>query len=112
MISTIYKAGREVNDPRQLLYHYPSLSAQRYAQLVADFHHDEKLRMAERLARGFGGILVPSSCVHWRIKKEIPEERKVKIGYEVYIALKQEEMTERTQEKYTSYLEELRAKGA
>ncbi|MBA4535501.1 hypothetical protein [Brevibacillus halotolerans] len=112
MISAIYREGRTVKDPRQLLYHYPDLSAQRYAQLVADFHHDEKLRMAERLAAGFGGMLVPSCCIHWRTRKGIPEERKVKVGYEVYCALKPEELTERTKEKYKVYLAELRKKGA
>jgi len=98
---------RQVRDPRQLLYHYPSLPAVRYAQLMQEYHHDSLLRLAEDLSRRLGYLLVPSSCLHWRKKQEIAIDRLVSVGKNTYYMLKREEMPEKAYQKFLEYVEEL-----
>ncbi len=98
---------RKVRDPRQLLYHYPSMNAQRYAQLVAEFHHDQMLRMAENIANGLGFLLVPACCLNWKFIAKISAERKVSVGRNAYFMLKRSEMSRRAYEKFIKYVREL-----
>jgi hypothetical protein len=99
---------RKIKDPRQLLFHFPSMNAQRYAQLVAEFHQDQMLRMAEQIAQGLGFLLIPSSCLHWKVKARIAAERKVNIGRCTYYMLKQEEIPKKSLEKFIEYIEEIK----
>ncbi len=99
---------RKIKDPRQLLYHFPSIPAQKYAKMVATFHHDQMLKMAEKLANGLGYILVPGSCLHWKKKQEF-EARQVNVGKFTYYTLKREEMTKQTLEKYLQYVEDIQS---
>lgn len=101
---------REVKDPRHLLYHFPRLSAQRYAQLIADFHNDDKLRMAESIAAGLGCLLVPSCCLHWRFKQN-HSARRVQVGYQTYYVVKREEITDGAYQKYVDYVNKLQRGG-
>lgn len=94
---------REVKDPRQLLYHYPNLPAQRYAQLIAAFHHDDKLKMAESIARGLGCLLVPSCCLHWKFKRR-NAERRVQVGYSTYYVVKRDDLTDKAYQNYLAYV--------
>lgn len=98
---------RKVRDPRQLLYHYPSMPAIRYAQLMQEYHHDSLLRLAEDMAKGLGYLLVPSCCLHWRKKQEVALERQVNVGKNTYYMLKQEEIPPRSYKKFREYVEEL-----
>ncbi|WP_016696476.1 hypothetical protein [Rhodococcus rhodochrous] len=101
---------REVKDPRPLLYFFPNLPAQRYAQLIANFHNDEKLKMAEQIAQVMGGLLVPSCCLHWKFKKR-NADRKVQIGYQTYYAVKRDEITANAYQKYLDYVAEIQSGG-
>lgn len=98
---------RKIKDPRQLLYHFPSMNAQRYAQLMNEFHQDQLLRMAEQIAQGFGFLLIPASCLHWKFKGKIKEERKVTVGRMSFYMLKKDEIPQRSMEKYHEYIKDL-----
>ncbi|MED2258277.1 hypothetical protein ABEO98_21655 [Brevibacillus parabrevis] len=98
---------RRVRDPRQLLFHYPSIPVVRYSQMAADFYQDQMLRMAEELAARQGFILVPACCLSWRKKQEIAAERQVSIGKHSYYMMRRDEMTKRAQEKLKAYIEQL-----
>ena len=102
--------ARKIKDPRQLLYHFPSIPAQKYAKMVATFHHDQMLKMAEQLARGLGYILVPGSCLHWKKKQEY-ENRRVSIGCFTFYTLKREEMTKQANDKFLQYVSEIQAES-
>lgn len=97
---------RKIKDPRQLLYHFPSIPAQKYAKMVATFHHDQMLKMAEKLARGLGYILVPGCCLHWKKKQEFAD-RQINIGKFTYYTLKREEMTKQAYAKLMQYIQEI-----
>lgn len=81
---------KKVKDPRHLLYHYPNLPAQRYAQLIAEFHNDEKRRAFQQIAKALGCLLVPSGYLHWRWKQE-HADRRVQVGYESFYYVKRDE---------------------
>lgn len=98
---------RRVSDPRQLLYHYPTMPVIRYAKLAADFYQDQLLRLAEDLAARQGFILVPASCLSWRKKQEIASERQVSIGKHSYYMMRHDEMTQSAQRKLQAYIEDL-----
>ena len=100
---------RRVRDPRQLLYHYPSIPVVRYAQMAADFYQDQMLRLAEELAHRQGFVLVPASCLGWRKKQEIAAERQVYIGRRSFYMLRPDELTKSEKEKIMDYLAELEA---
>jgi hypothetical protein len=100
---------RKIKDPRQLLFHFPSMPVQVYAQLIAEFHSDQMLKMAEQIAHSLGFNLVPYSCLHWKVRRNIAAERKVKIGRCSYFMLKPSEMPQRSLEKFQEYLEEINA---
>lgn len=102
---------RRVKDPRQLLYHYPSISAQRYAKLVANFHNDQMVKMAEEIANGLGFLLVPACCLHWKFKIDISGERKVQVGRFSFYMLKKSEMTKRAYQKFLDYIAEIQNEG-
>lgn len=98
----------ELQDPRTLLYFYPKMPAVRYAQLITDYHNDDKLRMAEAIAHSLGAFLVPSTCLHWRFKQN-HADRKVQVGYQTYYTLRREEMTEGAYQKFVSFVEYLQS---
>lgn len=108
---SIVPQGR-CRDPRQLLYHYPSIPVVRYAQLVAEFHHIQMLRLAEDIAHKQGFLLVPASVLHWRQKQEIAAERQVTVGKQVFYMMRKTELSKRALEKLQEYLEELREEAS
>ncbi|MED4570976.1 hypothetical protein P9302_16050 [Brevibacillus agri] len=92
-----------VKDPRTLLYFYPKMPAVRFAQMVSEYHNDDKLRMAESIAHSLGAYLVPSSCLHWRFKQQ-HADRKVQVGYQTYYSLRREEMTDGAFQKFVDHV--------
>lgn len=107
-MSTSIVPVRNIRDPRQLLFHYPSLPVIRYAKMAADFYQDQMLRLAEELASRQGFILVPASCLSWRKKQEIAAERQVSIGKYSYYMLRSDEMSKSAKEKLQAYIDEIR----
>lgn len=101
---------RRVRDPRQLLYHYPNLPAQRFAKLAQVFYHDQTLRTLENAGKGIGYLLIPSGCLHWKWKKN-HSDRQVQVGYQTFYFARREEITQRTYEKYLVYVHEIQAPG-
>lgn len=99
---------RRVRDPRQLLFHYPSIPVVRYAQMAANFYQDQMLRLAEELAARQGFQLVPRICLSWRKKQEIAAERQVQIGKYSYYMVRPDELSRSEKEKLQAYIDELR----
>ncbi|MCM3593643.1 hypothetical protein M4D58_23765 [Brevibacillus borstelensis] len=99
--------NRRIRDPRQLLFHFPSIPVVRYAQMAADFYHDQMLRLAEELAHRQGFLLVPASCLGWRKKQDIAGERQVSVGKRSFYMLRRDELTSKEWDKLQEYLEEL-----
>lgn len=99
--------NRRVRDPRHLLYHYPDMTAQRYAKLMQTYHNDQLLRQAEQLAKGTGYLLVPFCCLSWRIRKKTPQERRLQIGVNVYYFVHPTEMSRTAMDKYREYLDSI-----
>lgn len=98
---------RENKDPRQLLYHFPSLPAQKYAKLVASFHNHQMLVLAQNIANIFGCIPVPSSCLDHRVRKKY-KDKKCAVGKEVYYFLREEEIPKPSFRRFVEYVEDLK----
>jgi hypothetical protein len=94
------------SDPRQMLYHFPSMSAVKYAKMASTFYHWKMVQTAEELVKIHGQYLIPSSCIHWKRKEDIDLKKKIKIGKHVYYILRLDEMTDKEKEKFYAYLEE------
>src|SRR5690625_1345195 len=105
-ISIIPKHANQT-DPRQLLYHYPSMSAIRYAKLSSNFYHWKMVEIAEELARIQNMLLVPSPVLHWRKKQDIEEKHKIKIGKHMYYLVEPEKLTKSEKNKLKEYIEGL-----
>lgn len=98
------------NDPRNLLYHFPSIPIVKFAKLLQDFYFYKQLELAEDLANRNGFILLPFSCMHWERAKKFAEDRRVKIGRHSFFMMKQSELTKNEESKLKKHLEEVRRK--
>lgn len=94
-------------DPRQLLYHFPSLPAVKLAKMYQDYCFFKQLQVAEDMAKKLGYILVPFECMHWQRKKAFGNDRKVKVGRNSYFMMKQNELTRSEEKKFEDYLKTL-----
>ncbi|EEK59083.1 hypothetical protein PDJ82_26845 [Bacillus cereus group sp. TH43LC] len=94
-------------DPRQLLYHFPTLPAVKLAKLYQEYCFFKQLELAEDMAHKMGFILVPYECMHWQRKKAFGNDRKVKVGRNSYFMMQQNELTRTEKRKLEEYLEEL-----
>jgi hypothetical protein len=81
------------------------MSAQRYAKLMQVYMVDQLLRQAEQIARGTGHLLVPFSCLSWRIRKKVPQDRRLQIGVNIYYMVHPSEMSSTAMSKYKEYLD-------
>ncbi|WP_017187386.1 hypothetical protein [Alkalibacillus haloalkaliphilus] len=97
-------------DPRQLLYHFPSMPVVKYAKLMQEFSFNHALSVAEDVAHKNGYILVPYKCMHWERKKRFVD-RRVKIGRNSFFMMKQLELTKSEKAKLDDYIEELEGVG-
>lgn len=98
-------------DPRNLLYHFPSMPVVKYAKLMQDYCFFRQLKVAEEMAHKLGFILIPFDCMNWQRKKQFGADRKVKIGRNSYFMMKQNELTRTEQKKLNSYIEDIREIG-
>lgn len=95
------------SDPRQLLYHYPSLPIVKYAKLMQRYSHLQALDVAEDLSMRQGYVLLPSSCIHWERAKKFGQERRIKIGRKSYYLMRLQEMTDLELVKLKNHIEEM-----
>lgn len=93
-------------DPRNLLYHFPSLPIVKYAKLMQTFSFHQALGVAEDLGHRLGYVLLPSHCMHWqRIQKN--GERRVKIGRNSFYLMRLNELTRNEKSKLINHIEEV-----
>ncbi|MEE6208997.1 hypothetical protein U3A55_02345 [Salarchaeum sp. III] len=59
--------------------------------------------MADKL----GFMLVPGSCMHYRRKQRFAEDRKVKVGRNVFFMMKDQELTNREKNNLLLFLEDV-----
>ncbi|MFC4323694.1 hypothetical protein [Litchfieldia salsa] len=98
-------------DPRNLLYHFPSMPVVKYAKIMQEYCFFKQLKVAEEMAHKLGFILVPFDCMNWQRKKNFSSDRKVKIGRNSYFMMKLNELTKSENAKLRSYVDELREKA-
>ncbi|MGR5977255.1 hypothetical protein ACT7DE_30615 [Bacillus paranthracis] len=94
-------------DPRQLLYHFPTLTSGEVSEIISRVLFFKQLELAEDMAHKMGFILVPYECMHWQRKKAFGSDRKVKVGRNSYFMMQQNELTRTERRKLEEYLEEL-----
>lgn len=97
-------------DPRQLLYHYPSMPVIKYAKMMQEYSFFHALSVAEDIAHKQGFLLIPYSCMHWERKKHFASNRRVKIGRNSYFMLKENEMTPSEKRKFKEYVNDINEK--
>jgi hypothetical protein len=68
---TIVPVGTLDKNPRNLPYHFKSMSVISYAKLSASFYFWRLVQTLEKAAQQNGRILVPSECFHWRRKEQL-----------------------------------------
>jgi len=95
-------------DPRNLLYHFPSLPVVKYAKLMQTWSFYQALGVAEDLAHRQGYVLLPSFCMHWqRVQKHGPD-RRVKIGRNSFYLMRLKELTKTEKNKLENHIEEVK----
>lgn len=95
------------NDPRNLLYHFPSLPTVKYAKMMQKWCFLQALAVAEDLAHRQDYILLPSHCMHWgRIQKR--PDRRVKIGRNSFYLMRLKELTKTEKYKLENHIEEVK----
>lgn len=110
MISILPPKYRD-KDPRQLLYHYPSMPVVKYAKMMQEFSFYHALAVAEDIAHRQGFILVPYSCMHWERKKRFAADRRVKIGRRSFYMMRESELTPHEKRKLQKYVEQIRERS-
>ncbi|MBU8905585.1 hypothetical protein [Desertibacillus haloalkaliphilus] len=93
-------------DPRNLLYHFPSMPKVKFAKLMNKFYYFKALEAVEEAARKNGFILVPFQCMHWKRKKDYALDRKVKCCGRSFFMMKVSELTSSEKNKLIAFLEE------
>lgn len=106
MSFSVLPQQKTFSDPRQLLYHFPSISAIRYSKLASEFYHRKMIEIAEEMARLNGRILVPSCCIHWKRKADIEEKYKIKIGKHMFYILEPSKLTDNEKSKLAKYIQD------
>lgn len=94
-------------DPRNLVYHYPSIPAVKLSKILAEYYYYRALECAEITALKCGYLLVPYSCINWRRRKELSGGRKVKVLGKSFWMLKDHELTRVERVKLDEYYSEL-----
>lgn len=89
----------KLRDPRQLLYHYPSLSAVKYMYISERFYRNFTLKTAEDICKMFGYLVVPATCL--RSTSKDASRRLLIHGYAYYV----KQPTELTRPELRRYLE-------
>lgn len=70
---TIVPADILDKDPRNLPYHFKSMSIVAYYKASAKYYFWRLVKTIEDAAKQNGKILVPSECLHWRKKKALKD---------------------------------------
>lgn len=96
----------EKKDPRQLLYHFPSLPVVKYAKLMQVYSFNTTVKVAEELANRQGYVLLPFKCIHWQRAQKF-SERRLKIGKNTFYLMQLKELTGNEKSKMIDYIEEV-----
>lgn len=97
----------EDKDPRNLLYHFPSLPIVKFAKMYQEFSHYKQLKVAESMAKSFGCVLVPLECMNWKRRQKFGVDKKIKVGRNSYFIMQLNELTTLEKKKLKEYLEGL-----
>lgn len=96
---SIVPASKIKKDVTKLPYHFPSFPLVKYCKLSAEYHFWKAVRMLEQAAQQNGKILVPTSCLHWKRKKQLQANLILVYGRSFY-QLAPDELTEAEKSKY------------
>jgi hypothetical protein len=96
------------DDPRTLLYFTPSINPIVIAKKLQKYYHSRTLEILDQVARATGRCVVPSCCLHWRKRLELPLEFRFQVGKEVFFLMRVEELTPGIIEKLQEYAEKNR----
>lgn len=84
-------------DPRKIAFLYPKMPVGRYKKLVDEYYRNRTLRAAEQIAKKFGSILIPASCLHHRRRN--PDLRLMVLG-RAYYCIQEDDLTDLEKIKY------------
>jgi hypothetical protein len=104
---SLVPARYKEKDPRNLLYHFPSIPVVKFAKITQKFYFFKQLEVAQDIVNRMGYILLPSVCMHWERVKQFAD-RRIKIGRNSFFMMKPDELTETERRKLHEYLEEIR----
>jgi uncharacterized membrane protein len=104
---SLVPARYKEKDPRNLLYHFPSMPIVKFAKITQKFYFFKQLEVAQDIVNRMGYILLPSVCMHWERVKQFTD-RRIKIGRNSFFMMKPEELTDTENRKLREYLEEIR----
>jgi hypothetical protein len=68
---TLVPVGMFDKNPRNLPYHFKSMSIYAYSKITAKFYFWRLVQTTEIAAKQNGRILAPSECFHWRRKEAL-----------------------------------------
>lgn len=95
-------------DPRQLLYHFPSLPTIKYAKMMDVYSHNKAIKAAQDVANSLGYLLIPFPCVHQkRAKKKELDNKKIRIGRSPFYLFKIDELTTNEKTKLINYITDI-----
>lgn len=95
-------------DPRNLLYHFPSLPVVKYAKLMQTWAFIQALSVAEDLAHRQEYVLLPSFCMHWQRIQKHGTDRRVKIGRNSFYLMRLNELTKTEKYKLENHVQEVK----
>jgi hypothetical protein len=96
---TIVPAGKLDKDPRNLPYHFKSISVISFSKSCASFYFWRLVQTLEKAAQQNGRILVPSECFHWR-RKEVLKDFHITIFKKGFYQVFPSELSEIENKKY------------
>lgn len=100
---TIVAHDKVKNDPRQLVYHFPSIPNVKMSKILNRYFYYRSVRIGEEIAQITGHLFVPAEVMHWR-RKNIYVDRRVCISGRYYYVLLESEMTKGEKEKYAELI--------
>lgn len=113
MLASVVPQKYKDNDPRSLLYQFPSMNKFKYAKLMQKFSFYKSVEVAESVANSMGYSLIPACCLHWKRKQALTDdEMKVKVGRNSFFLMKPGDLSKREKEKLQQYLAEVESEGA
>lgn len=102
-IPSIVPYKKVKNDPRQLVYHFPSIPNVKMSKILNSYFYHRSVQIGEEVAAITGYIFLPATCMHWR-RKEQYIDRRVRVSNSYFYVLKEGEMTRTEKERYKEML--------